>query len=105
MHSIIVRPINSEFVAVWVKFMIRAGHKLTALQLQPLHSANLRQHFSITNQMYLELLKTDFSNFRLSGLSMEEYFQANIIHVTKRTAKFNVSKTKLTFDKVLIFDF
>ena len=105
MHSIVVKPINSEFIAVWVKLLIRAGHNLDELQLQPLQSTNLRQHSTITNQVFLDSLKTDFTNFRLSKLSMEEYFQTNIIHATRRTLKFHLPKeTKLVYQKsVLVF--
>ena len=102
MHSIVVKPINSEFIAVWVKLMIRAGHHLHELQLQPLQSLKLRQHYTITNQAFLDSLKTDFTNFRISKLSMEEYFQTNIIHATRTNLKFNLPKdSKLVYQKVI----
>ena len=99
MYSIVVKPINSEFIAVWVKLLIRAGHNLNELQLQPLQSINVRQHFTISNQVFLDSLRTDFTNFRLSKLSMDEYFQTNIIHATRDTPKkFNLPKeTKLVY--------
>ena len=109
MHSIVVKPINSEFIAVWVKLLIRAGHDLHELQLQPLQqsitSVIVRQHYTITNQVFLDSLKTDFTNFRLSKLSMEEYFQTNIIHATRSSLKFNLPKeTKLVYQKVFQYN-
>ena len=104
MHSIIVKPINSEFVAVWVKMFIRDGRDLAELNLEPVRSTKIKQDFTITNNMVLESLKTDFTNFRLSKLSMEEYFQTNIVHATRNTIKFNLPKEKtLVYPKVKYF--
>ena len=105
MHSIVVKPINSEFVAVWVKLILRKGHSLDELGLQILPSKWARTDYTITNQTFLESLKTDFTNFRLSKLSMEEFFQTNIIVVQRwKTSKFNLPKTtNLIHSKVILF--
>ena len=77
MHSIIVKPINSQFVVVWVKLMIRKGHSVQDFNFAQVE--NKENTVTITNPTLLESLKTDFANFRQSKLSMEEYFQCNII--------------------------
>lgn len=102
MHSIVVKPINSEFIAVWVKLMLRSGHSLGDFDLQPLPSNTGRQDFTITNKDMLDSLTLDFTDFRMSKLSMEEYFQTNIIPaIRQKTNKFNLPKiTNLIFTKV-----
>ena len=81
MNSIIIKPINSQFVVVWVKLMIRKGHSVMDFNFDQV--PNKENTVTITNPTLLESLKTDFSNFRQSKLSMEEYFQCNII-IAKR---------------------
>ena len=59
---------------------------------------------TITNPSLLESLKTDFANFRQSKLSMEEFFQCNII-IAKRYdgTAFNIKKgQKLIYQQVIL---
>ena len=86
MHSIIVKPINSQFVVVWVKLMIRKGHSVMDFNFDQV--PNKENTVTITNPAFLESLKTDFANFRQSKLSMEEYFQCNIIIAKKSHGSF-----------------
>ena len=101
MKSIIVKPINTEFIVVWVKLMIRSGHSINDFKLAP-----LKKHVTITDPIQLESLKTDFANFRQSNLSMEEYFQCNIITAKReRNENFFIPRNiKLTYHKVTLFD-
>ena len=104
MHSIIVKPINSQFVVVWVKLQIRQG--LSVLDFNFDQVPDKENTVTITNPNLLESLKTDFSNFRQSKLSMEEFFQCNIIFAKRyRPAPhFFISKgQKLIYQQVNIY--
>ena len=100
MHSIIVKPINSQFVVVWVKLMIRKGHSVLDFNFDQV--PNTENTVTITNPTLLQSLKTDFSNFRQSKLSLEEFFQCNIILATReKSVKFFIKKgQKLTYQQV-----
>ena len=98
MRSIRVKPINPEFIIVWLKLKIRNGHSIDAFDLQP-----CGQHFTIKNAGHLQSLETQFANFRHSTLTMQEYFQCNIV-IAKRdkSEKFIIKKdVKLTYDQVI----
>ena len=97
MKSIRVKPINSEFIIVWMKLNFRVGHSVNEFDLQP-----SGQHFAITNPVHLESLKTDFANFRHSNNTMPEYFQTNIIICKKdKSERFVIKKdVKLTYEEV-----
>ena len=104
MNSIVVKPINSQFVVVWIKLMIRKGHKIEDFNFDQLQNKS-GPCVTITNPQFLESLKKDFQNFRLSKLSMEEFFQCNII-IAKRekSEKFHISKRgRLTYQQVFYF--
>ena len=98
MRSIRVKPINPEFIIVWLKLHIRNGHSIEEFNLQP-----SGQHFTITNPAHLRSLETDFANFRYSTLSMAEYFQCNIILAKReRSETFFIKKdVKLSYDQVI----
>ena len=98
MISIAVKPINSEFIIVWIKLKIRDGHSLHEFKL----SQN-GKHMTITDDNYLTSLKADFDTFRQSGLQMEEYFQCNIIKARKeKTDNFCIARNiKLDYQKVI----
>ena len=100
MHSIIVKPINSQFVVVWVKLMIRKGHSVLDFNFDQV--PNTENTVTITNPTLLQSLKADFANYRQSKLSMEEYFQCNIILATReKSSSFFIKKDqKLTFQQV-----
>ena len=100
MHSIIVKPINSQFVVVWVKLMIRKGHSVLDFNFDQV--PNTENTVTITNPTLLQSLKTDFANFRQSKLSLEEFFQCNIILATReKSVKFFIKKDqKLTYQQV-----
>ena len=100
MHSIIVKPINSQFVVVWVKLMIRKGHSVLDFNFDQV--PNTENTVTITNPTLLQSLKTDFANFRQSKLSLEEFFQCNIILATReKSVKFFIKKgQKLTYQQV-----
>ena len=102
MHSIIVKPINSQFVVVWVKLMIRKGHSVMDFNFDKV--PNKENTVTITNPTILESLKTDFANFRQSKLSMEEYFQCNVIIATReKSVSFFIKKgQKLVYHQVNI---
>ena len=103
MNSIVVKPVNSQFVVVWIKLMIRKGRKIEDFNFAELHTKK-GPCVTITNPEVLHSLKEDFKNFRFSKLSMEEYFQCNII-VAKRekSEKFHIAKRgKLTYQQVYI---
>ena len=98
MRSIRVKPINPEFIIVWLKLKIRNGHSIDAFDLQL-----SGRHYTITKPDYLRLLETEFANFRHSTLSMQEYFQCNIV-IAKRdkSENFIITKNvKLTYDQVI----
>ena len=97
MQSIRVKPINSEFIVVWLKLNIRSGHSINEFGLQPSGA-----HLTITDPVHLQSLKTDFANFRHSNLQMQEYFQCNIVTAFRReTENFVIKKdVKLSYDKV-----
>ena len=101
MHSIIVKPINSQFVVVWVKLMIRKGHSIQDFNFDQV--PNKPNTVTITNPSLLESLKNDFANFRHSKLSMEEYFQCNIIIAKRYNAThFFIKKgQKLVYQQVI----
>ena len=106
MNSIVVKPINSQFVVVWIKLMIRKGHKIEDFNFDQIQSKS-GPCVTITNPNVLESLKHDFHNYRLSKLSMEEFFQCNII-IAKRekSEKFYISKRgRLTFQQVFYFKY
>lgn len=97
MHTIIVKPVNSQFVIVWVKLFFRDGHQLG--ELDPILDG---RNLIIRNNEIIDSLKRDFHEFRQANVSMEEYFSHNII-VAKRQhgEKFNLDKnTELSYDKV-----
>ena len=101
MNSIVVKPINSQFVVVWIKLMIRKGRKIEDFNFAE-SQTKAGPCVTITNPEVLQSLKEDFKNFRFSKLSMEEYFQCNII-VAKRlhSEKFYIAKRdKLTYQQV-----
>ena len=103
MNSIVVKPVNSQFVVVWIKLMIRKGRKIEDFNFAELQTQK-GPCVTITNPEVLQSLKEDFNNFRFSKLSMEEYFQCNII-VAKRekSEKFHIAKRgKLTYQQVNI---
>ena len=104
MNSIVVKPINSQFVVVWIKLMIRKGHKIEDFNFDQIQSKS-GPCVTITNPHVLESLTKDFQNFRLSKLSMEEFFQCNII-IAKRLhcEKFFIAKRgRLTYQQVFLF--
>ena len=101
MNSIVVKPVNSEFVVVWIKLMIRKGRKIEDFNFAEIQTKK-GPCVTITNPEVLQSLKEDFKNFRFSKLSMEEYFQCNII-VAKRlhSEKFFIAKRDtLTYQQV-----
>ena len=101
MNSIVVKPINSQFVVVWIKLMIRKGRKIEDFNFAK-SKTKAGDCVTITNPEVLQSLKEDFKNFRFSKLSMEEYFQCNII-VAKRLhcEKFFIAKRgKLIYNQV-----
>ena len=104
MHSVVVKPINSQFVVVWIKLMIRRGQKIEDFNFDQVQSKT-GSCVTITNPHVLHSLKEDFKNFRLSKLSMEEFFQCNII-IAKRAhgEKFFIAKRgRLQYQQVLKF--
>ena len=102
MRSIAVKPINSEFIVVWMKLMIREGHSILDFKL-----AQNGKHMTITDDVLLTSLKTDFDNFRKSGLQMEEFFRCNIIKAKRdKSSHFFIPRNiKLTFSKVYLFSY
>ena len=105
MNSIVVKPVNSEFVVVWIKLMIRKGRKIEDFNFAEIQTKK-GPCVTITNPEVLQSLKEDFKNFRFSKLSMEEYFQCNII-VARRAycEKFYIAKRgKLTYQQVFFIN-
>ena len=92
MNSVFVKPINSQFVVVWIKLMIRRGQKIEDFNFDQIQTKS-GLGVTITNPNVLYSLKEDFKNFRFSKLSMEEFFQCNII-IAKRekSQKFFIAK-------------
>ena len=97
MRSIRVKPINPEFIIVWLKLKVRNGYSIDLFDLQP-----SGQHFTIQNPDNLRLLETDFAHFRHSNLSMQEYFQCNVVIAKKdKSEAFHIPRdVKLTYDQV-----
>ena len=102
MNSIVVKPVNSQFVVVWVKLMIRRGRSIEDFNFAQ-SQTKAGPCVTITNPQVLQSLKEDFKNFRISKLSMEEYFQCNIILAKRRTAEFFfiAKRGKLIYQQVL----
>lgn len=99
MHTVVVKPVNSQFVVVWVKLMMRAGHQLS--ELDPILDG---KNLIINNTAMIDSMKRDFRSFRQSGLSMDQHFGHNII-IAKRQhgSKFNVDRNiRLSYDKVIL---
>lgn len=98
MHTIIVKPVNSQFVIVWVKLFFRDGHQLG--ELDPILNG---RNIIIRNLEIIDSLKRDFNEFRQANVSMEEYFGHNIIVVKRQHGeKFNLGKdVQLSYDKVI----
>ena len=106
MNSVVVKPINAQFVVVWIKLMIRKGRKIEDFNFAQ-SQTKTGPCVTITNPEVLHSLKEDFKNFRFSKLSMEEYFQCNII-IAKRekSEKFHIAKRgKLTYQQVVYLNF
>ena len=103
MNSIVVKPINSQFVVVWIKLMIRRGRKIEDFNFAQSQTKS-GPCITITNPFVLQSLKDDFKNFRISKLSMEEYFQCNIIIAKRVTGSFFFipKRGKLIYQEVLI---
>ena len=102
MNSIVVKPVNSQFVVVWIKLMIRRGRKIEDFNFAQ-SQTKAGPCVTITNPFVLQSLKEDFKNFRISKLSMEEYFQCNII-MAKRSYSFKffiAKREKLIYQQVL----
>ena len=100
MHPIVVKPINSQFVVVWIKLKLREGYLLSDFD-PALNGDNL----IIRNTTMIDSMKTDFNNFRQSGVTMNEHFGNNII-IAKRQhgTKFNIDRNlQLTYDKVVSY--
>ena len=103
MNSIVVKPVNSEFVVVWIKLAIRKGREIQDFNFAQ-SQTNAGPCVTITNPEVLKSLKKDFKDFRFSKLPMEEYFQCNII-IAKRlhSEKFYIAKRgKLTYQQVFL---
>ena len=101
MNSIVVKPINSQFVVVWIKLMIRKGRKIEDFNFAE-SQTKAGPCVTITDPEVLQSLKDDFKNFRFSKLSMKEYFQCNII-IARRAycEKFYIAKRgKLPYQQV-----
>ena len=97
MISIVVKPINSEFIIVWMKLKVRDGHLLRDFKLE-----QNGKHMTITADTYLTELKKDFDNFRQSGKEMDAFFQCNIIKAKRdKSENFFIPKnTILNYPKV-----
>ena len=96
MISLILKPVNSLFVVTWVKL---SGTAVDDLNLVP-HN----QHHEITNQGIIVEIKRDFQEFRESNLSMEEYFQSNILIAKRQTTdKFILQRNSFSFAKVRFY--
>lgn len=100
MISIVVKPINSEFIIVWMKLKVRDGHLLRDFKL-----VQNGKHMTITDDTYLTELKNDFDNFRQSGKEMNDYFQCNIVKAKRdKSENFFIPKNiKLEYEKVRWF--
>ena len=93
MISLVLKPINSLFVVAWVKIN---GISKKDLQLVPYN-----QHHQITNAHVIEEMQQDFKNFRQSKLSLDEFFQRNILIAIRYSNEFfNLKKSKFHFTKV-----
>ena len=103
MNSIVVKPVNSQFVVVWVKLMIRRGRSIEDFNFAQ-SQTKAGPCVTITNPQVLQSLKEDFKNFRISKLSMEEYFQCNIIIAKREKSQsfFIAKRGKLIYQEVLI---
>ena len=93
MISLILKPINSLFVVAWVK--------MNNISKEDLQLIPYNQHHQITNARVIEEMEQDFKNFRQSKLSMDEFFQTNIlIAIRYDNEYFNLKKSKFHFTKV-----
>ena len=79
MQRIKVKSImNSEFTVVWVKLMLRNKFQLEDFKFNGVQT-NVGGYITITNPLILESLEKDYQAYRKSEISMEEFFQCNII--------------------------
>ena len=92
MNSLVLKPIKGVFLITWIKL---SGTKIENMNLVPTNG-----HQEITNPVLVAEIKTDYNNFKQSNLSMEEYFQANIIIAKRYTGDFILQKLKFHYTKV-----
>ena len=92
MNSLVLKPVKGVFLVTWIKL---SGTSIENMNLVPTNG-----HQEITNPVLVAEIKTDYNNFKQSNLSMEEYFQANIIIAKRYTGDFILQNLKFYYTKV-----
>ena len=92
MNSLVLKPVKGVFLITWIK--------LSGKTIDDMHLVPTNGHQEITNPLLVAEIKTDYNNFKQSNLSMEEYFQANIIIAKRYTGDFILQKLKFHYTKV-----
>ena len=92
MNSLVLKPVKGVFLITWIKL---SGTKKENMNLVPTNG-----HQEITNPVLVAEINKDYNNFKLSKLSMEEYFQANIIIAKRYAGDFILQNLKFHYTKV-----
>ena len=92
MNSLVLKPVKGVFLITWIKL---SGTKKENMNLVPTNG-----HQEITNPVLVAEINKDYNNFKRSKLSMEEYFQANIIIAKRYTGDFILQNLKFHYTKV-----
>ena len=95
MISLVLKPVQGIFLVAWVKVN---GVSMDDLQLVPTN----RNH-EITNPVLVREIKAAYDNFNQSNLSVEEYFQCNILIAKRYTGDFILQKIKFDYTKVWLY--
>ena len=92
MNSLVLKPVKGVFLITWIK--------LSGTTMADMHLVPTNGHREITNPILVAEIKTDYDNFKQSNLSMEEYFQANILIAKRYTGDFILQNLKFHYTKV-----
>ena len=92
MISLVLKPVKGVFLVTWIK--------LSGTTMANMHLVSTNGHQEITNPALVAEIKRDYNNFKQSNLSMEEYFQANILIAKRYTSDFILQNLKFHYIKV-----
>ena len=92
MISLVLKPVKGVFLVTWIK--------LSGTTMADMHLVPTNGHQEITNPVLVAEIIRDYNNFKQSNLSMDEYFQANILIAKRYTGDFILQNLKFHYIKV-----